>query len=160
MRSWGVWGFHFFSSTISFFHSHTKTNVCGKVASINLSLSENTWLIWQLTWSYPGFWPTFSYSYILVLHWSKFQSHVHPSSLENREFTRYDDGDGDGHENVAWKVNLRAYNLYPDYANLFTHIQVWKEKETLAVVCLRPPVKREIRHFPVVVVKWRKRNVQ
>ena len=86
MRSWGVWGFHFFSSTISFFHSHTKTNVCGKVASINLSLSENTWLIWQLTWSYPGFWPTFSYSYILVLHWSKFQSHVHPSSLENREF--------------------------------------------------------------------------
>ena len=43
MRSWGVYGFHFFSSTISFFvHSHTKTNVsCGKVASKNIPLPEN-----------------------------------------------------------------------------------------------------------------------
>ena len=61
---------------------------------------------------------------------------------------------GDGHENVAWKMTLRCFNLYPDYSNSFTlsnaserylsripknHIQVQKEKENLAVACLRPP---------------------
>ena len=29
---------------------------------------------------------------------------------------RYHDDD-DGHENVAGKVNLRSFNLYPDYFN-------------------------------------------
>ena len=64
------------------------------------------------------------------------------------------DGDGDGHENVAYKVNLRSFNLYRDYSlKSFTffnaselclseipknHIQVQKKKENLAVACLRP----------------------
>ena len=62
--------------------------------------------------------------------------------------------DGDVYENVAWKVNLRSFNLYRDYSNSFTlsnaselfvsripknHIQVQKEKENLAVACLCPP---------------------
>ena len=53
------------------------------------------------------------------------------------------------------KVNLRSFNLYRDYFMLIyffrckqtlelsriplNHIQVQKEKENLAVVCLRPP---------------------
>ena len=60
--------------------------------------------------------------------------------------------DDDGHENAAKKVNLRSFNLYTDYSNSFTlsnaselflsrilknHIQVQKEKENLAVPCLR-----------------------
>ena len=59
-----------------------------------------------------------------------------------------------GIKGVAWKVNLRACNLYPDYSNSFilsnaselflsgipkNHIQDQKEKENLAVACLRPP---------------------
>ena len=28
--------------------------------------------------------------------------------------------DGDGHENVTQKVNLRSFNLYRDYSNSFT----------------------------------------
>ena len=50
---------------------------------------------------------------------------------------------GDGHENVAYKVNLRSYNLFRGYSNSFTlsnaselflsripkgHIQVQEEK--------------------------------
>ena len=61
--------------------------------------------------------------------------------------------DGDGHENVTYKVNLRFFNLYRDYSNSFTlsnvsklflsripknHIQVQIEKENLAVGCLCP----------------------
>ena len=61
--------------------------------------------------------------------------------------------DGDGHENVTYKVNLRFFNLYRDYSNSFTlsnaselflsripknHIQVQIEKEHLAVACLCP----------------------
>ena len=62
--------------------------------------------------------------------------------------------DGDGHEKVTEKVNLRSFNLYRDYFNSFTlsnasklflsripknHIQVQKEKENLVVACFRPP---------------------
>ena len=61
--------------------------------------------------------------------------------------------DGDGHENVAWKVNLLSFNPDSDYSNSFTlsnaselfssripknHIQVQKEKENLAVANRRP----------------------
>ena len=61
---------------------------------------------------------------------------------------------GDGHKNIAYKVNLRSFNLYRDYSlKSFTffnaselslsqipknHIQVPKKKENLAVACLRP----------------------
>ena len=52
-------------------------------------------------------------------------------------------------------MTLRSFNLYPDYSNSFTlsnaselflsripknHIQGQKEKENLAVACLRPPL--------------------
>ena len=52
--------------------------------------------------------------------------------------------DGDGHEKVTQKVNLRSFNLYRDYFNSFTlsnanHIRVQEEKENLVVACLRPP---------------------
>ena len=54
--------------------------------------------------------------------------------------------DGDGHENVAWKVNLFSFNLWRDYSNSFwaeflpkNHIQRQKKKENLAVACLHPP---------------------
>ena len=63
--------------------------------------------------------------------------------------------DGDGHEKVTQKVNLRSFNLYRDYFNSFTlsnvsklflsripknHIQVQKKKkENLVVACLSPP---------------------
>ena len=61
--------------------------------------------------------------------------------------------DGDGHEKVTQKVNLRSINLYRDYFNSFTlsnakklflsripenHIEVQKEKENLVVACLSP----------------------
>ena len=43
---------------------------------------------------------------------------------------------------------------------LKNHIQVQKEKENLAVACLRPPQNGEIRNVPVVVVQRGQRNVQ
>ena len=64
--------------------------------------------------------------------------------------------DGDAHENVILKVNFCSSYLYRDYSNSFTmsneselflsripknHIQVWKEKENLAVACLHSPIK-------------------
>ena len=39
-------------------------------------------------------------------------------------------------------------------------IQVHKEKENFVIACLRPSLKREIRHFNVVVVQRRQRNLQ
>ena len=63
--------------------------------------------------------------------------------------------DSDGHENVAYKVNLRSFIHYRDYSNSFTlsnvselsvlsripknYIQVQREKDNLAIACLRPP---------------------
>ena len=55
--------------------------------------------------------------------------------------------DSDGHENVAEKENLRSFNLYTMTPTRLlchlripkNHIQVQKEKENLAVACLRPP---------------------
>ena len=41
-----------------------------------------------------------------------------------------------------------------------SHIQVHKEKENFVIACMFTSfTKREIRHFPVVVVQWRQRNV-
>ena len=57
---------------------------------------------------------------------------------------RWDDGDGDGdgdgndNESVILKMTSRFFNLCK-YRRLFT-----------------PSIKREIRHFRVVVVQWRK----
>ena len=69
---------------------HTKTNVsCGKVASKNIPLPEN---LDQKKHGWYDNWREaitldvdLSYSYILVLHWSKFQCYVHRTSLKYRE---------------------------------------------------------------------------
>ena len=82
-------------------------------------------------------------------------------------------------DNVAWKVNSHFLSLYRHCSNSLTlsnaselfwrwssinHIQIDKEKENFVIACLRPSqagiVKREIRHFHLVVVQWRQRNVQ
>ena len=99
--------------------------------------------------------------YIISLRnfWSRCESRANNDSAKVRVLItllgslRYQDGDG--HENVAWKMTLRSFNLYPDYSNSFTlsnaselflsripknHIQGQKEKENLAVACLRPPL--------------------
>ena len=74
----------------------------------------------------------------------------------------------------AWKVNSHFFSLYRDYSNSLTlsnaselfwswisinHIQVHEENEFCH--CLFTSfTKREIRHFHVVVVQWRQRNIQ
>ena len=60
-------------------------------------------------------------------------------------------------------MNLRSFNLYSDYSNSFTlsnaselflsripnnHVQGQKEKENLAVACLRPPQNLRLGIFP------------
>ena len=80
------------------------------------------------------------------------------------------------HSHEKW---IHIFWVYRDYSNSLSlsnaselcrswtsinHIQIDKEKENFVVACLRPSqagiVKREIRHFQVVVVQWRQRNVQ
>ena len=75
-----------------------------------------------------------------------------------------------GIKGVAWKVNLRACNLYPDYSNSFIlsnaselflgRISSLERERNFSCRLFTPSIKREIRHFPVVVVQWRQRNVQ
>ena len=79
--------------------------------------------------------------------------------------------DADGHENVALKVNLRSFNLYPYYSNSFTGKRTLfeptsqepyssSEKERkFSRRLFTSSLKREIRRFPVVAVQWRQRNV-
>ena len=115
---------------------------------------KKTWLIWQLTWSYPGCWPD------LFLH-SRVAS-VKISVLRTPYFI--------GIKGVAWKVNLRACNLYSDYSNSFilsnaselflSRISSLERERNFSCRLFTPSIKREIRHFPVVVVQWRQRNVQ
>ena len=64
--------------------------------------------------------------------------------------------DGEGHENVAEKVNLPSFNLYRDFPNSITlqrsnatelfwsripdnHILIQRKKGNFVVICLRPP---------------------
>ena len=71
---------------------------------------------------------------------------------------------------VAWKVNLRACNLYPDYSNSFilsnarelflSRISSFERERNFSCRLFTSSIIREIRHFPVVVVQWRQRNVQ
>ena len=71
---------------------------------------------------------------------------------------------------VAWKVNLRACILYPDYSNSFilsnaselflSRISSFERERNFSCRLFTSSIIREIRHFPVVVVQWRQRNVQ
>ena len=76
--------------------------------------------------------------------------------MKARKSTYHDDGGG-GHENVAWKVNFRSFNLYRDYINSLTlskaselflsripnnYIQVQKGR------LFTFSIQREIRHLP------------
>ena len=115
---------------------------------------KKTWLIWQLTWSYPRCWP------VLFLH--SRVALVKVSALRTLYFI--------GIKEVAWNVNLRARNLYPDYSNSFilsnaselflSRISSLPRERNLSCRLFTSSIKREIRHFPVVVVQWRQRNVQ
>ena len=115
---------------------------------------KKTWLIWQLTWSYPRCWP------VLFLHSRVALAKV--SALRTPYFI--------GIKEVAWNVNLRARNLYPDYSNSFilsnaselflSRISSLQRERNLSCRLFTSSIKREIRHFPVVVVQWRQRNVQ
>ena len=115
---------------------------------------KKTWLIWQLTWSYPGCWP--------VLFWHSRVALVKVSALRTLYFI--------GIKEVAWNVNLRARNLYPDYSNSFilsnaselflSLISSLERERNFSCRLFTSSIKREIRHFPVVVVQWRQRNVQ
>ena len=73
-------------------------------------------------------------------------------------------------------MNSHFFSLYRDYSNSLTrlnasalflswisinHIQVHKEKENFVTHCFFTSfTKRETRHFHVVVLQWRQRNVQ
>ena len=105
---------------------------------------KKTWLIWQLTWSYPGCWPDlFLHSRVAL---------VKVSVLRTPYFI--------GIKGVAWKVNLRACNLYPDYSNSFilsnaselflSRISSLERERNCSCRLFTPSIKREIRHFPVV----------
>ena len=77
--------------------------------------------------------------------------------------------DDDGSENVGKKINLRSFKLNRVYSNPFNtsnagdfswswilkdFIQVQKEEGKFVDVCPRPPIKRQIRRFHVVIVQW------
>ena len=79
----------------------------------------------------------------------------------------------DGNENVAWKVNLRSFSLYRNYSYPITlsnrgePSQNWiardhnpsSEREIKFRLCLFMfSIKREIRHFHVVVVQKREQK--
>ena len=82
--------------------------------------------------------------------------------------------DGDGYENITWKVNLCCFKLYRFYSILFNPPKVgkffwsWILKDCIEVEEMKRKSsivstsysKREIRHFDVVVVQRRQRNVQ
>ena len=81
--------------------------------------------------------------------------------------------DRDGSKNVAQKLNSRSINLNRDYSNSNGFVKC--RRTFLELNSLEPcpsserefcrplytsSIKREIRHFHVVVVQWRQRNVQ
>ena len=99
------------------------------------------------------------------------ETHRHPrwsiGSLSNN--------DGDGFENVSWHVCSRCLKLYracsisfcsSDVGEFFWSwilkgcIKVQEKKKRAVVLCSRPPQKKEIRPFDVVVVQRWQRNVQ
>ena len=85
--------------------------------------------------------------------------------------------DGDGYENVTWTVKSHCFKLYRAYSISFNSTNVgdlfwsWIPKKTIEVqekktekesrfLVFTSSTKREIRHFHVVVVQWRQRNIQ
>ena len=89
--------------------------------------------------------------------------------------------DSEGYKNITSKAKSRCFKLYPAYFISFNLSKViwqlcWlffldlnsrrlyqgpgKEKEKFIVLCSRPPQKREIRQFHVIVVQWWQRKVQ
>ena len=87
----------------------------------------------------------------------------------------FSNNDGNGYENVTWKVKSRYFKLYHTYSTFSSssnHVQGWQffrelnskdgseiEKESRPLE-FKSTTKLEIRHFYVVVVQWRQRNVQ
>ena len=82
--------------------------------------------------------------------------------------------DGDGYENVTWKVKSRCFKLNRAYSISFNSLKCWllginsyrlyrssgKEKESRCLV-ITSSTKREIGHLHVVVAQWLQlRNVQ
>ena len=82
--------------------------------------------------------------------------------------------DGDGYENVNYKVNARCFKLYGTYSISFSSknvakifrswifkdcIKVQEEKENCYLV-FTFFTKHEITKFHTVVVQWRQRNVK
>ena len=69
--------------------------------------------------------------------------------------------DGDGYESVTYKVNSRCLKRYRalELNSKGLHQSSGKEKGSCCLV-FPSPTKREIRHFHVVVVQRRLRNVQ
>ena len=84
------------------------------------------------------------------------------------------DGNGDSDENVTYKKNFRCFKLYLVYSVSFNSSNVGKffwswilrlyrgSRKEIENRCpmSTSSTKREIRHFHVVVVQWRQRNVQ
>ena len=83
--------------------------------------------------------------------------------------------DGDGNKNVAQKLNSRSINLNRDYSNSngfvkcrptfleLNSLEPCPSSERERKFCrglYSSSIKRENRHFHVVVVQWRRRNVQ
>ena len=79
------------------------------------------------------------------------------------------------HRKRLLKVNLRALNLHADYSKSLTlwnvgelscswipqnHIQDKKWREKFRSCLFTSSIKRETRHFHIVAVQWRQRNVQ
>ena len=83
--------------------------------------------------------------------------------------------DGDGYENVTYKVKSRCFKLYRAYSISFNSsnvgkffwswilkdcIKVYEKKKESCCLVFPSSTKRAIRHFHVVVVQRRLRNVQ
>ena len=69
------------------------------------------------------------------------------------------------HENVAWKVNSHFFSLYqmranPSGAEFLSTIYPSSRERKFSHCLFKSFTKREIRHFHVVVLQWRQKNVQ
>ena len=84
-------------------------------------------------------------------------------------------GNNDGYGNTNKKVNSRCLKLYSAYSISFNlsyvgkffccwilkdFIKVHEKKKNVVYLCSRPRQNAKNRHFHVVVVHWRLRNVQ
>ena len=84
-----------------------------------------------------------------------------PRTLLGSLSNNYGDGDGDGYgyENVTQEKNSRCLKLYRAYFRAVSKLRNRKRK-MLSCTVFPSATEREIRHFHVVVVQRRLRNVQ